>query len=494
MTSPALSCSLVRGVLASGLLGAASAGMAQTVDTLGANRPADGPVRAAIVDTGSPARPGDAAPAKNYFTPALEIFGFDFLLNRYNRRYSGSSDYDVSTASIRRNLRGPWVVDNDPFNVNQFAHPYQGSIYHNAARANGLSYWESAAYTFAGSVGWEIAGEKTPPSRNDQVASGIAGSFLGEPLFRMAHLLLRSRSEIPYAWREWGAAAISPAVGFNRLLYGSRFDAAFQDHDPVYYSRLRLGAVHSTNGVLDVPSYFHANAAEIDFALDYGLPGKPDYTYTRPFDYFSFEALVSGANGVEKVTSRGLLFGTDYAIGDNYRGIWGLYGNYDYLSPQLFHLSSTALSLGTTGQWWATQHLAVEGTALAGIGYSAASALRTVADDHDYHYGMAPRLGLAMRITGGARGSLDLSGEKYFLGRVANRDSGKDDISRVDAAFTWRVSGRHAMGVKYVWSHRNAYFDGRGQTTQTVRTVGVYYTLLGAEGFGLGDWRVQRGN
>ena len=127
-----------------------------------------------------PAASTAATPDKSYVIPALQIIGFDFLLNRYNRRFSGTSDYDVSRASIRRNLRGPWVVDNDPFDINQFAHPYQGSLYHGAARASGLSYWEAAGYTFAGSVGWEIFGEQTPPSYNDQIASGIAGSFLGE--------------------------------------------------------------------------------------------------------------------------------------------------------------------------------------------------------------------------------------------------------------------------------------------------------------------------
>lgn len=144
---------------------------------------------------------------KSYAVPALEIVAFDFLLSRYNRRFSGTADYDVTGASIRRNLHGPWIVDNDPFKINQVAHPYQGSMYHGAGRATGLGYWEASALTFAGSAWWEITGEKTPPSRNDQIASGIAGSFLGEPLFRMAHLVL-NRSNLPEAWRPWLAAAI----------------------------------------------------------------------------------------------------------------------------------------------------------------------------------------------------------------------------------------------------------------------------------------------
>jgi hypothetical protein len=74
----------------------------------------------------------DRPPDKSYLWPALEIIGFDLALSNYNRAFSGTHDYDVSWASIRRNLRGPWVVDNDPFRVNQFAHPYQGSLYHGA--------------------------------------------------------------------------------------------------------------------------------------------------------------------------------------------------------------------------------------------------------------------------------------------------------------------------------------------------------------------------
>ncbi|MEO7336035.1 MAG: DUF3943 domain-containing protein, partial [Caldimonas sp.] len=400
----------------------------------------------------------DLAPDKSYAIPLAEIVGFDFLLNRYNRRFSGSTDYDVTWRSIRHNLRGAWVVDNDPFQVNQFAHPYQGSIYHDAARSSGLSYWEAAAYTFGGSVWWEMTGEQTPPSRNDQVASGIAGSFLGEPLFRMAYLLRNSKSDVPYLWRQLGAAAISPATGFNRLVYGSRFDSAFVDHDPLYYSRLRIGASHVTHDDLGSATDVHRDAAEIGFSIDYGLPGKSGYTYERPFDYFSFQTVFSSANSVESLTSRGLLFGTDYGVGDNFRGIFGLYGNYDYLSPQIFHLSTTALSLGTTGQWWMTKDVSLEGTVLAGMGYAAASTQRGVANDRDYHYGMAPRVGLAFRATQANQAALDVSASRYYLGGISNRSSGSDDVSRVETALTWRLHGRHAIGVRYTWSHRQATY------------------------------------
>ncbi len=428
-------------------------------------------------------------PEKSYLVPALEIIGFDFLLSRYNRRFSGSSDYDVTWSSIRSNLHGPWVVDNDPFKVNQFAHPYQGSLYHGAGRSTGLNYWEASALTFAGSVWWEITGEKVPPSRNDQIATGIAGSFLGEPLFRMAHLV-RERSNLPAVWRPWIAGAISPAVGLNQLAFGSRFDGGFADHDPKYYGRLHLGATHATQNDFDTSPNFKRNAVQVDFALDYGLPGKPGYTYSRPFDYFNFQVLISGANGVENLSTRGLLFGTDYALGDNYRGIWGLYANYDYLSPQIFHVSTTSLSLGTTSQWWVTKRVALQGTVLAGLGYAAASTSRWASDNPEYHYGMASRAALALRAISGDRAAIDLTARMVSLGSITRRSAGRDEISRVDTAFTWRIRGPHAIGANLVWSHRSADFPGTAGRRQTLGVVGLYYTLLGQDGFGAVDWRV----
>jgi hypothetical protein len=294
---------------------------------------------------------------------------------------------------------------------------------------------------------------------------------------------------VPYAWREWGAAAISPGLGVNRLLFGSRFDAAFDDHDPMVHGRLRIGTNHATQQVVGTATKFKPNEIELDYSIDYGLPGKADYTYKRPFDYFNLQAVVSSANGIQTLAARGLLYGTDYALADNHRGIWGLYATYDYLAPQIFHISSTSLSLGTTGQWWLPKDIALQGTGLAGLGYSAASTAHGIADDRDYHYGTTPRLSLAMRLTSGDRVSADISAQKYFLGHIANRSAGRDDIARADTALSWRVSGRHAVGMKYVWSHRSASYPVIGDRRQTLATFGVFYTLLGAEGFGVVDWR-----
>jgi hypothetical protein len=161
---------------------------------------------------------------------------------------------------------------------------------------------------------------------------------------------------------------------------------------------------------------------------------------------------------IENVMSRGLLYGRDYEIGPNYRGVWGLYGSYDYLAPQTYHVSSTALSVGTTGQWWMSRSNALQGTAMAGVGYAAASTLKG-SDDRDYHYGLAPQAMLALRWIYGDRASLDVTAREYYVSRVGGNRNGHDNIVRTDASFTWRVKGEHGVAIKYLFNRRDASFS-----------------------------------
>ncbi len=430
-------------------------------------------------------------PGADYVLPALEIIGFDVLVNRTNRWFGTSrDDYRVSLDSVRRNLRSSWTVDSDPFQTNQLGHPYQGSMYHGFARSAGLDFWPALGLTFAGSAGWEIAGERTTPSRNDQIATGIGGSFLGEPLYRMANLLLEHGGDTPARWRELGAAVISPANAFNRHVYGRGRGLVFDSRRPAYYSRLQVGAMGTAQNETGRSSLRGRNEAQLDFLLDYGLPGKDGYEYRRPFDYFAFRATLSSANGFSNVMSRGLLAGRDYHVGKDYRGIWGLYGTYDYVSPQAFRISTTAVSLGTTGQWRAGDDLVVQGSVLAGLGYAAVGAVNS-RDEGDYHYGVAPNALLALRVIHGDRASLDLTAREYFVSRAGayGGGGGHDNIARADVAFTWRVHGLHAVTVKYLWNRRDASSAALGDRSQTRGTVGLFYTLLGQERFGTVDWR-----
>ena len=443
---------------------------------------------ARVVDAPKPDLSMDIEARKSYAIPALEIFGFDFLLNRFNRRFIDGNDYDTSFSSIKRNVRSSWRTDNDPFKINQLGHPYQGSMYHGFARSAGLNYWESLGYTFVGSALWEIAGETTAPSRNDQITTGIGGTFLGEALFRMASLVLE-KGDGDRLWREIGAGIISPATAFNRLAFDKRFDAVFASRNPAYYSRLGLGFAAIAQNVSGTSTAVKRNEAQADFSIDYGLPGKPGYAYTRPFDYFTFQATASSANVFENIMTNGLLLGSEYEAGNQTRGVWGLYGSYNYIAPQTFRVSSTAVSLGTTVQTWLSDAIALQGTVLAGVGYAAIGTTRSNAGD-SYHYGVAPQALLALRLILGEKASLDLTAREFFVSRASATDTrGRENIARADVAFTVRIHRQHAIAVKYLWNRRDASFPEFGDRTQSRGTFGVYYTLLGHERFGAVEWR-----
>ena len=406
-------------------------------------------------------------PHRSYAIPAAEIAGFELLLNQFDRHFVGN-DFDSDLASIRHNLHHNWVEDRDPFLVNQLGHPYQGSMYHGFARASGLGYWEASAYTFMGSALWEIAGETTPPSRNDQITTGIGGSFLGEALFRMANLVLEREDELPATWREIAAAAISPPVGLNRHAFGDRFRSVFDSRDPAFFTRLQVGASRGVGELSAAPSAatLRRNEGLVDFLIDYGLPGKAGYEYARPFDYFSFQATASSANGFESLFTRGLLAGRAFGEGVKYRGVWGIYGNYDYLSPQTFRVATTGLSLGTTSEWRMTHGVSVQATLLGGAGYTAAGTIAS-SDSRDFHHGLAPQALAAVRIVFGNRAAIDAIGREYYVTRVAAAErGGHENIARADISFTWRIRGPHAIAIKYLANRRDSYYPDIGGLRQ----------------------------
>jgi hypothetical protein len=418
---------------------------------------------------------------KSYVLPVVEIVAMDAMVNRVGAVILEPATFDVTPSSIRRNLRGPWVTDDDPFEINQFGHPYQGAMYHGIARSNGLGYFPSMVYTFAGSAMWEIAGETTPPSFNDQVASGVAASFLGESLFRIARLALDRSDGRPGAWRKLGAVLASPPAGLNQLMLGTPAGLPSADATPFADIRVQFGGTAVAERGTRANVALDAFQPHFAFSIDYGYPGNPGYQHERPFDYFRFESNVS-SEGMEQLSTRGLIAGGDYGAGA-LAGIWGLYGTYDYFTPDDFRLSSTAFAFGTTFQAGTTEGLMVQSSALAGLGYAAARALAEGNDD--YHYGVTPQAVGNLRFIAGRRAALDMTAREYFISGVGGFGNSQRDLIFVgDASLAVRLFGRHALALTYQRAGRSSEFFDAPDRTQARSRVGVFYTFLGSGGFG----------
>jgi hypothetical protein len=190
--------------------------------------------------------------------------------------------------------------------------------------------------------------------------------------------------------------------------------------------------------------------------------------------------------------SRGLLAGTACAAGDTYRGVWGLYGTYDYISPEIFRVSSTALSLGTTGEWRLSRVVQVQGTLLGGLGYGAAGITHSSSAERDYHYGATPQGLLALRLLLGNAANLDMTMRGYYVSGVASTEHrGSERIARGDAALTVRVHGPHTITRKYVASRGDARYPDLPDRRQTIGTFSLLYGLISDTRFGAVRWRAK---
>jgi hypothetical protein len=100
-------------------------------------------------------------------------------------RLFGADFAQTSLDSIKVNVTSIWVWDSDGFLFNHPGHPYQGGLYHGAARASGFSFYESLFFDALGSVTWELFGETDIPALNDLIVTTYGGAVFGEILHRL---------------------------------------------------------------------------------------------------------------------------------------------------------------------------------------------------------------------------------------------------------------------------------------------------------------------
>ena len=425
---------------------------------------------------------------KSYILPAVEIVAMDAAVNLAARLVIDPAHYKVSPASIRRNLRGPWVVDDDPFEINQFLHPYQGAMYHGIARSNGLSYWPSVAYTFAGSALWEIAGETTPPARNDQIASGIAGSFLGEPLFRISRLLLERADHGPGVWRTLASVLASPPVGINHLLVGDPAGSLAPDAVPFSDIRVQFGTTAMTTGRSRSVSSLARESTASRVVDGLRISGKRQLPSRAPVRLLQ--------NREQRLDRRD---GAAVDARPDCRSRLRSGPSRGHLGPlrHLRLLCARRLSLlqhgGLVRHDPSSIDIRIAGGSefrACGSGLSPRAANRfggqaDQTDARDYHYGVAPQALANLRFIAGRRAALDVTAREYFISAVGGFGTGQRDLIFVgDTSLAIRLYRRHALGLTYQLARRSSDLLALPDHTQARSTVGLFYTFLGSGGFG----------
>ncbi len=206
------------------------------------------------------------------------------------------------------NLEQGWVWDLDDFTVNQIGHPYQGNNYFNTGRANGLSFYESAAVTAFGSATWEYFGETNHASLNDFINTTLGGIALGEMFHRTAWLVRNTHATgRGRMWSEIGATALDPITGVNRFMRGDASRVTDKPADMVPSNLSASGA----GGVLwrgTEDNEFTASAqpfVEVD-----AIYGDPDKGRSRtPYDAFAMRLRFGGGSALSEARVRGRLLG-----------------------------------------------------------------------------------------------------------------------------------------------------------------------------------------
>jgi hypothetical protein len=217
-----------------------------------------------------------------------EMFAINFGASMFNEYVRDANFNQISPRSFWDNIKEGFTYDDNKFKTNQLVHPFNGSTYYNAARANGIGFWGSSAMALTGAFIWECCGETHPMSYNDMVSTGFGGIARGEIAHRISSLILDNTKRGKGRFgQETAAFLFDPVRGFNRALSGDWSEVKGNpvnpyDWRPTFQLFLRAGG-----RVMGQGESISENTNKYGFfeaAISYGDPWDPENR--RPYDRF----------------------------------------------------------------------------------------------------------------------------------------------------------------------------------------------------------------
>ena len=386
----------------------------------------------------------------------------------------------VTRDSLEDNLRKGFTYDVDELQTNFFGHPYHGGLTFNSARGAGLGFWESAPYTFLGSLGWELFAENEPPSINDLLVTTLAGIMLGEITHRLSSELLDDGTSGGFRLlRELGAAAISPMRGFDRL----NTRRAWQEGPSPVRSSVKA-ALHA--GVArvrargDPSSYGQERTALLAADISYGdlLPSKASSTL-QPFEFFELYAALNWFNSEldgAQIYTTGLLYGwsSDLSSGrssvrDN--NVFGVSMTYDFQGSNL----ATYGGVGIGPVDYLTLRLTHNQSLRIGIGADFVPILGMTPSDpvegeRSYNFGLGASLWGNASLDLDDAGEFRLRSHHYAMTVVDGMSDGIDYVGSTRASYEVNAIKGVGVGIAPMLIHRRRLegtADGTIWQTQT---------------------------
>ena len=285
-------------------------------------------------------------PKKNYLLPIGEIIVLNIGVWSISKWIVPQPWAQISLNSVSENWKHQWVWDADHFSTNQLMHPYHGNLYFNLARSNGLSFWESAPYSLAGSFMWEMCMETNYPSRNDLITTTMGGIALGEMTYRLSSKILDERTRgSERVWREVGAFLLSPMRGINRFFRGEmgkvKQKSSYEIED--VYSSVSVGP-----SLYYEPGKMYSGNGNVSLRLDLYY-GNPYAEKTRkPYDFFNVKTIFNFGTQpmINQVNVNGYLLGKNVRYKDDQKILIGLFQQFDYFNNVGYELFGQSLGPG----------------------------------------------------------------------------------------------------------------------------------------------------
>jgi hypothetical protein len=401
----------------------------------------------------------DSMPKKRFGRATWELMLIEAIPWAFDR-YAAQEDWAmINSKTISYNVKpSSWAWDEDDFITNQLAHPAHGSIFFNAFRSNGYTFWESVPASFAGSYIWETLAETQAPSINDFVNTGFGGVIIGETTHRLANRLVNSHVYgVRRQLNEILALVLNPVDGFNRIIDGkwgkpkpSNPDTRRGDTSNLTLEFAGGWRQYKVNrGTVNSGRYAH-------LGLIYGSPFEDIKT---PFStiFLNAEFGKDDSTAANMVTVYGSLTGWRIAVTDSSRHNGLLTANYDYLNTAAFFYSGQSVNFNLFSRFRMAGHSSINT-----IIYGGAILLAAVPDpylykgrSYDYCVGtgygatfaatIRDQLSVSLHYAGGWFSTVSGNSSYYFLHTL----SASVNYRLVDQLYLGAEPGYYALWGRY---------------------------------------------
>ena len=390
---------------------------------------------------------------KNYWLAATEVVGLNILIWS-NSKYISKRDWaDISISSIKNNIQYGFTWDSDSFIMNQFLHPFHGSLYFNAARSNGLTFWESAPFALGGSLMWEYMMEIERPSYNDLLNTTISGIILGEITHRVSDLIIdESSNGFERFSREFIASIINPMKGLNRLVKGKMWNDGKKTNKPKTQIQISLGgnSLFVERKLTRNSIYFFSK-----FDMDYG--NKFSTTkHKSPFDYFkiSGEFSYSSHDKIIGISGSGVLWDSKFEAFSIQNSIAGLYKEFILYSNYVFKFTATSLSGEVNSKFnFSSNSSVINSVGLSGIFVGATNSTYSKLIGKDYNLGPGLGIKVSSNLNFFQKLYLNFIYQQFWI-HIMNGIDGDEFISMFNLGLSYKISKSLSLGTNIILYER----------------------------------------